>query len=229
MGIMIKGGGRVKNHYWIRLALTVGVIGVIFYIVHIRWAISAEDIRTYILSYGWLSPFIFFVLYTLGPLIFFPSSLLSITAGLTYGVWPGVLYIWLGANGAAVTGYVIGRFFGGSVLKVHDFKKVKLLQGKIYENGFFYVLILRLIPLVGFDLLCYISGMAKVRFSHYMLATMVGIIPGVLAYTLVGTGLTSGNLLYTIAAFLPITLLVGLTIIYRSRVKRWLGINGKDR
>lgn len=210
---------------WIRLLLFCLGLGTLFYFIHFRWTLTVIDLQSFILSFGWWSPSIFWLIYALGPLVFLPSSLLSVTAGLTYGMWPGVLYIWIGATGAAVTGYWLGYFFGDSIIKLHSFKYARIVQEKVKDRGFVYVLILRLIPLVGFNLLGCLSGMAKVRFNHYLTATMLGIIPGTLAYGLLGSSFLSGNKLFIFLAFIPITVLLGMSYVFRSRVKRWLGLD----
>jgi uncharacterized membrane protein YdjX (TVP38/TMEM64 family) len=210
---------------WLRLAAAGAVIIIIVYFAREAWDISPVDIQQFILSFGWLSPVVFIVIYTIGPFVFFPSFILSMTAGLTYGVWPGAAFIWMGALGAASTGYLIGRFLGEKVLKVHNFSWSEKLEKQITERGFLFVLILRLIPVIGFGLLSYLSGVMKVRFHHYILATMIGILPGIVVYGTLGSSLTSGSRTMMLAAFLLLAAVSGLIFIFRGRVKKWVGFD----
>lgn len=127
-----------------------------------QFDLSTDGMRTYILSSGTIGPLILIDLYCIGPILAFPTSVLSLAAAFTYGVWPGMLYIIIGATGAGVTGYVIGRFFGDSVLKFQQIKWSSAIYARMQWQGFLYVFILRLIPLVGFSILSYLAGMTRV-------------------------------------------------------------------
>jgi len=209
---------------WIKPALFLIIFLFLAYYVRFELNITPTNIKNFILSYGWWSPFIFFIIYAIGPFVFFPTSVLSLAAGIAYGVFPGVFYIMIGATGAAATGYIMARYFGDSVLKFHNFKWSDQIYEKVQERGFLYVLILRLIPLVGFDVLSYISGIARVRFRSYMMAT-IGIIPGTFAYSFLGSSIESGDTSMIIIAITIFVVLIGLTYLFRHRVKRWLGLS----
>ncbi|MCP3029273.1 TVP38/TMEM64 family protein [Halobacillus sp. A5] len=183
---------------------------------------SPQEIRTYILSFGMLGPLLFMGLYTIGPIIAFPTSVLSLAAAFAYGIWPGMGYIIIGAAGASITGYILGRFFGDSIVRFQHFKWADWLYRRMNENGFMYVLILRLIPVVGFDILSYAAGLARVKISSYITATVIGMLPGTFAYSLVGSSLASGDQSLIILAFTIFFVLLLLTFLFRSKVKHWL-------
>ncbi|WP_079525563.1 TVP38/TMEM64 family protein [Halobacillus hunanensis] len=183
---------------------------------------NPEEIRHYILSFGLWGPLLFMGVYAIGPIIAFPTSILSLAAAFAYGVWPGMFFIIIGATGAAVTGYVIGKFFGNSVVKFQDFKWARPIYKRMEENGFLYVLVLRLIPLVGFDILSYLAGMTRVRFRLYLPATVIGMIPGTFAYSLLGTSFASGDSSFIIGAVSMFIGLILLTFMFRKKVRQWL-------
>ncbi|MGI8316327.1 TVP38/TMEM64 family protein [Halobacillus mangrovi] len=215
--------------YWIRFFVAAFLIVTIIYFVYFKWSITPNEIRDFILSFGWLSPVIFWVMYSLGPFIFFPTTIFSMTAGLSYGAWPGILYIWIGLTAAAMTGYWIGQLFGKSMIKWHALSWSEPFQERIREHGFLYVLILRVFPLIGFDLLCYTSGFARVRFSHYLAATMLGVLPGATAYGLLGSSIASGDRRLIFLAVTGVLILLGMSYLFRSRVKEWLGLDHEEK
>ncbi|MFC7063655.1 TVP38/TMEM64 family protein [Halobacillus seohaensis] len=200
----------------------------LFIFIALAWVVrtqidsSPEQIRSYILSFGFLGPLLFMVLYTVGPIVAFPTSILSLAAAFAYGIWPGMLYIIIGATGASVTGYIMGRFFGDSIIKFQRTKWADALYNRMKENGFVYVLVLRLIPLVGFDILSYAAGITRVKIRSFIPATVVGMIPGTFAYSLVGTSLASGNSTLIFAALSIFGLLLLTTFIFRETVRNWL-------
>lgn len=65
-----------------------------------RFNIDPQNIRAYILSFGSIGPLIFMGLYAIGPIVVFPTSVLSLAAAFAYGLWPGMLYIVIGATGS---------------------------------------------------------------------------------------------------------------------------------
>ncbi|WP_147803285.1 TVP38/TMEM64 family protein [Alkalicoccus halolimnae] len=215
----------MKNkRLWIKIILSLLIFGTVAYITHSYYDISPQAIREFILSFGWWGPVVFFFIYTIGPLVFLPTSVLSLGAGLAFGVWPGVLYIMLGASGAAVTGYIMARFFGSSVIKIDQYAWSEKVFKQMDKRGFMYVFVLRLIPVVSFDLLSFLAGFAKVKFNYYMIATVIGIIPGVFAYGFLGASIASGEAVMIFAAIGVFIVLLGITYYFRSHVKRYLGL-----
>ncbi|QHT45358.1 VTT domain-containing protein [Halobacillus sp. ACCC02827] len=204
------------------VVLTVFLFAV--FIVRSQLNVSPDHIRSYILSFGAWGPALFILLYAAGPIIVFPTSILSLAAAFAYGLWPGILYIIIGATAASITGYAMGRFFGDSVLKFEESKWAAAVYPRMKRQGFLYVFILRLIPLVGFDILSYLAGMTRVRLSAFLLATVIGMLPGSFAYSLVGTSLASGNRSLIIAAFSVFAFVLVLTFLFRNKVKEWLKI-----
>ncbi|WP_347862933.1 hypothetical protein U0355_09380 [Salimicrobium sp. PL1-032A] len=74
---------------FIKPVLVLSVFAIIFYYTHFHLDIRPADIRDFVLSFGWWGPFVFALVYIIGPLVFFPTSVLSLGAGLAFGVSPG--------------------------------------------------------------------------------------------------------------------------------------------
>ncbi len=208
----------------LKLSLLLILFGSLFYLTHFHYELRPSDVRDVVLSFGWWGPLVFILIYAVGPLIFLPTSVLSLGAGLAFGVWPGVLYIIVGATAAAVTGYVMARLFGRSVLNVDRYPWSEKLFTQMEQRGFLYVFVLRLIPLVSFDLLSYAAGISKVRFRSFLLATVLGMIPGTLAYSFLGASLASGSVTTVFIAALVFVSLIGVTYYFRKPVQKWLGL-----
>ncbi|WP_226585392.1 TVP38/TMEM64 family protein [Halobacillus litoralis] len=184
--------------------------------------VDPKNIRAYILSFGSIGPLIFMGLYIIGPIVVFPTSVLSLAAAFAYGIWPGMLYIIIGATGAGITGYFMGKFFGDSVLKFHQSKWASSIYERMKGQGFMYVFILRLIPIVGFDILSYLAGMTRVKLFSFILATVIGMLPGTFAYSLVGTSLASGDRTLIFIALSTFALILVTTFLLRNKVRAWL-------
>ena len=80
---------------------------------------SAEDIRRWVMSFGVWAPLIYVGVYTIRPLLFFPTLLLNLSAGVLFGPWLGVIFLLMGGFGCATLCYSLGRFGGGNWLLHH--------------------------------------------------------------------------------------------------------------
>lgn len=194
-------------------------IGLAFWLGRSVLDVDAEQLRFWIESYGIWAPLVYIVLYTIRPLIFFPASLLSLAGGLVFGVWLGTLYTIVGAVSGAILSYAVARGLGKKIIQKNWDGKAAKIQQQMEQNGFLYVLVFRLIPVINFDLISYLAAFAKVRFVSFALATLIGIIPGTFAYNFLGSSAATGNPKIILAASIVFILLTIIPVYFR---KRWL-------
>lgn len=173
---------------------------------------------------GW-GPIVFIVAYVLQPLVFFPTFLMTISAGVLYGPFWGMVYSFIGANGAATLSYGVGRVLGTQSL--HTLTQHPRLGSYAYrlrENTFETILILGLLH-APFDLLNFFSGFLRLRWGQFALATAIGLIPGALPFVLFGASLgsvadiTSGQPRFNIP-MLALSIGIALVAILASRYLR---------
>ncbi|MFC4712089.1 TVP38/TMEM64 family protein [Planococcus dechangensis] len=179
--------------------------------------VDANSIRNWILSFGLWAPLIYIVVYTIRPLIFFPASVLSIAGGLAFGAWMGTIYTIIGATLGALLSFYVASSLGKSLLKKQWSGNAAKIQSQMEQNGFLYVLMFRLIPVINFDVISYLAAIAKVRFPSFALATVIGIIPGTFAYNFLGSSFVSGNpkiIALAVAVFVVLTV---VPILIRNR------------
>ncbi|WP_070120359.1 TVP38/TMEM64 family protein [Bacillus marinisedimentorum] len=155
--------------------------------------ISPQSIREWILSFGSLSPLVLLGFGAVRPFIFIPYSLVTLASGLAFGaVWGTILSLSAAAAGgtaAFLAAEKAGRTFFLSRMEESSSEAKELLE----KNGFTFILILRLIPVINFDLLSIVAGMSSVRLRPFVLATVVGSIPGTLALNVFGNSFVSGE------------------------------------
>ncbi len=209
----------------VRWLLIVILVAVGIWLGRSVFKVDAEDLRNWIVSYGLWAPFIYILIYTVRPLIFFPASLLSLAGGLAFGAWMGTVYTIIGAVAGAILSYFVARLLGKKLIQKKWDGKAAKIQYQMEENGFLYVLIFRLIPVINFDLISYLAAFAKVRFSSFALATLIGIIPGTFAYNFLGSSAASGN---PTMIFLGIAVFILLTIIPVFIRNKWMKKQAKD-
>lgn len=200
------------------ILLVFGIATILYQWIDLR----PSQIRDYLVAFGWLAPFVFIVIYTVRPLILFPASILSVAGGLAFGTLPGLLYTLIGATLSGLVAYAVARRFGDRFLGYIASDDATTIRDKIEEDGFFYVLILRLVPLLNFDLVSYLSGLAKVKLSPFILATIVGMLPGAFVNNFLGNSLASGDITLILIALGAVVVLILVATVFREPIKRRL-------
>ena len=128
-------------------------------------------------------PVLYMVLYAIRPLILFPATLLTALSGTLFGLWWGILYTVVGENASANFAYSIGRYFGKDWKLEHSPLGgwVTALREKPFES----VLFMRLFYM-PFDLTNYGAGILKISWRSYFMATLIGIMPGLVTFVALG-------------------------------------------
>jgi len=168
-----------------------------------------------VLSTSSIGPLLFILVYALRPLIFFSAAVLTIAAGLLFGpVW-GMIYSIIGSNISAMVAYYIGRYFGEGVLDSGDSENVvQRYAERMRKNPFESILTMRFIFL-PYDLVNYLAGFLKVDWKPFLLATLLGSLPGGLSFVLIGASI-EGNAINEIPSLNPVTLGVSVVIFISS-------------
>ena len=143
-----------------------------------------------LLRLGALGPWgvlLFVVLYILSAITLAPSFLLTVAAGAIYGVWAGSVLVFVSAALGASAAYVIARWLAGSRLLawLDREPRVMVVRQAVAHEGAWVQFLLRLSPVVPFNLLNYALGLARVRYRDFATA-LIGMIPAILMYTYYG-------------------------------------------
>ncbi len=141
-----------------------------------------------------VAPFLFLGLAALRGFFFVPVSSFTIAAGLLFGpvygpLW-GLFAVFVGAMGPFFLARVFGRQHIEPLLKQADTGNLATAEAILTQKGFVGILLLRLIPFPPFDAISYLSGVSGVRVSRYAAGTTVGSLPGLVAWSLLGSALS---------------------------------------
>jgi uncharacterized membrane protein YdjX (TVP38/TMEM64 family) len=212
----------------VKITIFLVIVGLAIWFNRSYLQFDTNQIRNWIVTFGFLAPLIYILLYTIRPLIFFPASVLSIAGGLAFGALLGTIYTIIGATLGAMISFIVARKLGEKIGNKEWKGNAKRIQAQMEVNGFFYVLLFRFIPLVNFDLISYLAGISKVRLTSFFLGTIIGIIPGTFAYNFLGSSMISGNPMFVITAVIVFVVLTIVPIFVRKRItkKSDISING---
>ncbi len=217
----------MKKKSWYLAALLAILVAILIYLNRTVFNVAPEDIQTWILALGIFAPIVYVGLYALRPFILFPASILSLAGGLAFGPLYGTLLTVVGATAGAYLSFMLARKLGAERIEQKWGDKTQKIQGILEQNGFIVVFILRLVPLFSFDLISYSAGLSKIKTSHFMAATVIGMIPGTFAYTFLGASTVSDNKGTFILAVIIFAVVTIVPLLMRDQIKRFLSIQDK--
>jgi uncharacterized membrane protein YdjX (TVP38/TMEM64 family) len=189
-----------KSRIWRRAPivaiLVVAVLGAVFLRPYLSFAMLAENRQILIdlVALHWaLSVGAFIALYIVVVAFSLPgATVMTLTGGFLFGLFPGVLFNIAGASIGAVLIFLAVRMgFGEALAARIDAGEgaVQRLKRGIDDNQYSVLFLMRLVPAVPFFVANVLPALLNVPLGRYALTTALGIIPGALVITSVGVGL----------------------------------------
>ena len=177
-----------KHIPWSWIALGVAVIGLFVASRFLPLGVWIETFSEWVKGKGALGVVLFVLAYIVGTVLFLPGSLMTISAGVVFGLGWGILIALCSATVGASLSFLIGRYVAREAIKkrADQNKKFKAVDEAIGDQGWKVVGLLRLSPVVPFNLANYFFGVTRVDFWPYVLASFVGMAPGSALYVYLG-------------------------------------------
>lgn len=137
---------------------------------------------------GAIAPIAFMLIYVVATVAFLPGSVLTLGAGVLFGVIQGSIYVFFGATIGATCAFLVGRYLarGWISKKIAGNQKFSAIDKAVGKEGFKIVALTRLSPVFPFNLLNYGLGVTGVSLKDYVLAS-IGMIPGTMMYVYIGS------------------------------------------
>ncbi len=150
------------------------------------WMTGALD---WIAGLGALAPVAFIAIYIVACVAFVPGSILTIGAGVIFGVVRGSIYVSIAATLGATAAFLVGRYLAREWVsaRLEGNAKFKAIDEAVGREGWKIVVLTRLSPVFPFNLLNYAYGLTRVSLRDYFLASWAGMIPGTILYVYIGS------------------------------------------
>jgi uncharacterized membrane protein YdjX (TVP38/TMEM64 family) len=148
-----------------------------------------KDFNEWIAGLGTVGVIVFIVAYAVAALLMLPGGILTIGAGLIFGLGWGFFAVSIGSTIGASLAFLLGRSVARDKIRAltEDKPKFRQIDRAIGERGARLIFLLRLSPVVPFNLSNYFYGLTAVKFWPYVLASWIGMMPGTIAYVYFGT------------------------------------------
>ena len=132
-------------------------------------------------------PVFFILLYVAAAITLAPAFFLTVAAGAIFGVWRGSLFVFIGASLGASAVYALGVPMSRSrlMVRVTRDRRVAAVRDAVRGEGAWVMFLLRLSPLIPFNILNYALALSGVRYVDFALA-LFGMIPAIIMYTYYG-------------------------------------------
>jgi uncharacterized membrane protein YdjX (TVP38/TMEM64 family) len=139
-----------------------------------------------------LAVFSFMAVYIISVAISIPGAVfITVLAGFLFGPIWGTFYVVISATIGAAIIFLATRTALAGLLTTKAGPATHQFEKGFQRNAFSYLLFLRFIPLFPFWLINIVPAILNVRFSTFILATFIGIIPGSFVFVLIGNGVNS--------------------------------------
>jgi uncharacterized membrane protein YdjX (TVP38/TMEM64 family) len=181
-------------------------------------ALDAGAVESFVRGWGAWSAGASVALMVLHSFLPLPAEIIPIANGMLFGPLLGIGLTWTGAMLGAVLSFALARALGRPFVRLvvsdarwAEIERVSLRPGTL--------LLVRLVPLISFNLVNSAAGLMGVRWWPFLWTTALGILPLTVAMVLAGTEILQAPLWAWLAAALA---LAALWLLFRRRAQQML-------
>ncbi len=140
---------------------------------------------------------------------------LTLFIGWFFGFWPAVLLVSFGSTAGAIMAFLLSRYLLRDLVAARFPARLKAMQDAFQLEGAWYLLTLRLLPIVPYFLINILMGLTTIRLRTYAWVSQVGMLPATFLYTYTASKVPSLEQLAEAGVSSIITpgLLLGLTLL----------------
>ena len=218
------------------LAVVVLLSGLVYFGARYDLQNTLLQVLTWVRDLGVLGPLVFAGIYVIAAVTLVPGSILTLGAGVIFGVFKGTMVVAVSATLGATAAFLISRYLARDWVtsKIKENEKFQAIDKAVAEEGWKIVGLTRLSPVFPFNLLNYAFGVTSVSLGDYVLASLFGMLPATLMYVYIGSlagdlatlgaadrPRTTGELaLYAVGLVATVVVTVYITRIARNALNR---------
>lgn len=169
-----------------RLLLVAGIVAAAAVLAHNRDRLDIGAIEQLTRHLGVWAPIGHVVLFAAGTVLFTPGAIFGLAGGVLFGPFVGTLLNLAGATLGATAAFLVARYIAADWVRARTGARIERLISGVEAEGWRFVALMRLVPLVPFNLLNYALGLTRISLPQYVLASLIAMAPGTLAYTWLG-------------------------------------------
>ncbi len=186
--------------------------------IYLLSAIDQKELQLWLQQMGIWAPILYILIYSIATIFILPSTPLNLTGGAIFGAFWGTVWTSIAAIIAAMLSFGFSRTIGRKLVEQKLAGKWQSIDREMHQGGFFYMFAIRLLPLIPYGLVNFAAGLTSIKFRDYFFGTVLGTVPGILPFVMMGAGLTAlkqGDVFPLLIALALTGILVGTATWYR--------------
>jgi uncharacterized membrane protein YdjX (TVP38/TMEM64 family) len=182
---------------------------------------QAEDWRNYVAERWWVSSAAYFGVYVLFAGLALPGAmLLTLIGGALFGWLWGVVLVSFASTAGATLAMLLSRWLLRDWVRQRYGHYLPTLQAELNRAGGWYLLSLRLNPVVPFFMINVAFGLTDIPVWRFWLLSQVGMLPATVLYVWAGTELETA---IVTGQIVPARIILALLVIsFLPILGRWL-------
>jgi len=170
-----------------------------------------QDIKLLVIKNYYFYFIIFFIIYVVVTAFALPISLLkTLLAGALFGFWPGLILVSFASSIGSTFCFLFSRFALRAYVQKRFNNYLEKINKGIEEDGWLYLLFLRLSPVFPFFIINLVFGLTKMKTFQFYLVSQVGMFIGTAIFVNAGAQIGSIN---SIEEILTAKIIISLTLI----------------
>ncbi len=179
--------------------LFLGIIFILFFAFDLQRFLTLDFVKTQLDTFKQqasdqpiLAALIYLTIYIVSVTFSFPgAAVLTLLGGAIFGLWLGTVLVSVASTIGATLAFLGTRWLLGDYVRKKWQQKWKEIEAGFQKEGPFYLLTLRLIPIVPFFLVNILMGVTPIRWTSYVFVSWIGMLPGTMAYVNAGEQLST--------------------------------------
>jgi len=180
-----------------------------------------------------ITPILFIISYVIMSMLFLPTLPLNILAGVLWGALLGGIYSLVALSISTTITFFLTRYLAHEYIQRYFTHKYwKWIMNNVNESGWKIVAFTRVNPIFPTSLLNYFYGLTSIKYSHYILASVIFLLPLVLAFSYLGSSIGNAvvndevnNIIYNLMKFSGIVVFIAIINLF---IKKWLSADIKS-
>ena len=170
-----------------------------------------QDIKLLVAKNYYFYFIVFFIIYVVVTAFALPISLLkTLLAGALFGFWPGLILVSFASSIGSTFCFLFSRFALRAYVQKRFNNYLEKINKGIEEDGWLYLLFLRLSPVFPFFIINLVFGLTKMKTFQFYLVSQVGMFIGTAIFVNAGAQIGSIN---SIEEILTAKIIISLTLI----------------
>lgn len=187
------------------------------------WAVATapDELREWVRGFGVVAPLVFIAVQVVQVVIFVvPGEVPQIASGYLFGIAGGLALtsvgIALGSGLAFLASRLLGTEFLSAILPAEKLDRLRRVAASPRATITFFLFFL--IPGIPKDLLCYVAGLSRMRFTVFIAISTVGRLPGIVGSVVMGDAAAGQRWLFAGVVMAIAVVLFGLGVLFRKRL-----------